>query len=314
IEEAIKSGQLSHLVKGIKKERVTASENQRVEGKKDKGTVPAKAPILMIRKDESYMKNNVLEGFTSEGKEITFPSRGSNSSALVIIKAKIFGSESSGEIPLEIIIGDAPLARKETLNFVIAKSNLPYNILLGRTSMQKMVIIVSTIHGAIQFHTTKGIGTVFSTYESDKVKEGMKKVRETPPTSEKGVFSCIVAEEKEVINNKYPEQTITIERQLSKHFKGRLRDLLRANAYIFAWTHADMTVIPRTIMVEGKPFNTKHKLSEYSHVKVIKQKRRGLGPDRSTAACKEVEELAKARILQKVKHQTWVANPVMVKK
>ncbi|GJX47848.1 hypothetical protein Tco_0273038 [Tanacetum coccineum] len=95
IEEAIKSGQLSHLVKGIKKERVTASENQRVEGKKDKGTVPAKAPILMIRKDESYMKNNVLEGFTSEGKEITFPSRGSNSSALVIIKAKIFGREVS---------------------------------------------------------------------------------------------------------------------------------------------------------------------------------------------------------------------------
>ncbi|GJY49930.1 reverse transcriptase domain-containing protein [Tanacetum coccineum] len=238
IEEDVKSGQLSHLVKGIKKER-----------------------------DDSYTKNNALEGFTSKGREITFPSRGSNSLAPVVIKAKIFrrevsrvhmdsrsSCESSGEIPLEIIIGDAPLARKETLNFVIAKSNLPYNILLGRTSMQKMVIIVSTIHGAIQFHTTKGIGTVFSTYESDKVKEGMKKVRETPPTSEKGVFSCIVAEEKEVVNNKYPEQTITIGRQLSKHFKGRLRDLLRANAYIFAWTHADMTVIPRTIMVEGKPF------------------------------------------------------------
>ncbi|GKD17356.1 hypothetical protein Tco_1206514, partial [Tanacetum coccineum] len=44
------------------------------------------------------------------------------------------------------------------------------------------------------------------------------------------------------------------------------------------------------------------------------QKKRGLGPDRSEAACKEVDELMKVGILQKVKDQTWVANPVMVKK
>ncbi|GKB53483.1 hypothetical protein Tco_0904236 [Tanacetum coccineum] len=117
-----------------------------------------------------------------------------------------------------------------------------------------MGIVVSTVHRAIKFHTTEGIGTVFSTHESDKVKEGMKK------------------------------------------------------------THADMTGIPRTITVKGKPFNTEHKLNEYNHVKPIKQKRRGLGPDRSTTACKEVEELMKVGILQKVKHHTWVANPFMVKK
>ncbi|GJR33278.1 reverse transcriptase domain-containing protein [Tanacetum coccineum] len=38
------------------------------------------------------------------------------------------------------------------------------------------------------------------------------------------------------------------------------------------------------------------------------------GPDRNPAACKEVEELMKAGFLRKVKNQTWVANPVMVKK
>ncbi|GJW29235.1 reverse transcriptase domain-containing protein [Tanacetum coccineum] len=211
IEEAVKSGQLSHLVKGIKKER-----------------------------DESYTKNK-FKGLTSEGKEITFPSGGEK-------------SWSIGKIPLEITIGDPPLTRKETLNFAIIKSDSPYNMLLGRTAMQKMGFVVSTFHGAIEFHTTKGIGTVFLTYESDKVKEGMKK------------------------------------------------------------THADMIGIPRNITVKGNPFNTEHKLNEYSHVKPIKQKRRGLGPDRSTAACKEVEELMKAGILRKVNHQIWVANPVMVKK
>ncbi|GKE92514.1 hypothetical protein Tco_1573609, partial [Tanacetum coccineum] len=69
IIEAVKSGQLSHLVKGIKKERVKASENQQIEGKKDKSTTSTEEPILMIRQDESYTKNK-FEGLTSEGKEI----------------------------------------------------------------------------------------------------------------------------------------------------------------------------------------------------------------------------------------------------
>nr|GEW74872.1 hypothetical protein [Tanacetum cinerariifolium]GEX00487.1 hypothetical protein [Tanacetum cinerariifolium] len=38
------------------------------------------------------------------------------------------------------------------------------------------------------------------------------------------------------------------------------------------------------------------------------------GLDRNASACKEAEELTKAGIIRKVKHQTWVAKPVMVKK
>ncbi|GKG51390.1 reverse transcriptase domain-containing protein, partial [Tanacetum coccineum] len=51
-------------------------------------------------------------------------------------------SWSIGKIPLEITIGDDPLTRKETLNFVIVKSDSPYNMLLGRTAMQKMGIVL----------------------------------------------------------------------------------------------------------------------------------------------------------------------------
>ncbi|GJU04986.1 hypothetical protein Tco_1121416, partial [Tanacetum coccineum] len=96
------------------------------------------------------------------------------------------------------MIGDPPLTRKETLNFMIVKFDLSYSMLLGRTAMQKMEIVVSTIHWAIKFHTTRGIDTVFSTHESDKVREGMQKVREIPLASEKGVFSCTTAKEKVV--------------------------------------------------------------------------------------------------------------------
>nr|GEU43837.1 reverse transcriptase domain-containing protein [Tanacetum cinerariifolium] len=116
---------------------------------------------------------------------------------------------------------------------------------------------------------------------------------------------------------KYPEQMVTIGKQLPEHFKKELQNLLRANADIFAWTHVDMTGISRTIMVDGKPgkpFKTEHKLNEYSHIMPIKKNKRSLSPDRNVAARKEAKELTKVGILRKVKHQTWVANPVMVKK
>ena len=75
-----------------------------------------------------------------------------------------------------------------------------------------------------------------------------------------------------------------------------------------------MTGVPRSLIVDGKPFGTEHKLNEFKHIEPIKQKRRSLAPERSTAACKEVDELVQAGILREVKYQTRVANPVMVKK
>ncbi|GJY68654.1 hypothetical protein Tco_0471636 [Tanacetum coccineum] len=167
-----------------------------------------------------------------------------------------------------------------------------------------MGIVVSTIHGAIKFHTEKGIGTVLST---DKANEGTKRAKKIPATSKERVLSCVNAEQKIIMNDKYPDQTVTIEKQLPDHFKKELQNLLKSNTDVFAWTHANMTGIPRTIMVEGKPFNMEHKLNEYNHYKLIKQNKKGLGPDRNMAACKETEELMNAGILQKAKHQTWVA-------
>ncbi|GKA94248.1 reverse transcriptase domain-containing protein [Tanacetum coccineum] len=202
-------------------------DSQRGE-KKEKSTTPAEAPLLMINQEEVCTRNNISKSPTFKGREITFPpvTKGSNSSALIVIKAKIFGREvgwvhmDSGssckviyehcflklkpsiqaskvdsQVPLvgfsgekswairevlfEIMIGDAPLSRSETLNFVIVRSIYPYNMLLGRTSMQKIGMVVSTIQGSVKFYTTQGIKTVFSTHESDKIREGVKKIRET---------------------------------------------------------------------------------------------------------------------------------------
>ncbi|GKA15701.1 hypothetical protein Tco_0695448 [Tanacetum coccineum] len=65
------------------------------------------------------------------------------------------------EVPLEVTVGESPYTRTKTLNFVIVRSNSPYNLLLIRTAMLKMGIVVSMIHAAIKFHTPCGIGTTY---------------------------------------------------------------------------------------------------------------------------------------------------------
>nr|GEW61707.1 reverse transcriptase domain-containing protein [Tanacetum cinerariifolium] len=64
-------------------------------------------------------------------------------------------SWSIGEVSLEITIGEHPFSRTKTLNLVIVKSDSSHNMLLGRTSMQKMGIVVSTIHEAYSFTPKK---------------------------------------------------------------------------------------------------------------------------------------------------------------
>ncbi|GJT45195.1 hypothetical protein Tco_0953910 [Tanacetum coccineum] len=119
-----------------------------------------------------------------------------------------------------------------------------------------MGIVVSTIHAIIEFHTPCGIGSIFSTYEPNKVEEGHKYVKETIPEVTKDVLICVDTEERIIVNDKHLEQTIPTS------FKRKLQDLMRSNTDVFAWTYADMTRILRTIMVGGKPFNTEHKLNE----------------------------------------------------
>ncbi|GJX17099.1 retrotransposon protein, putative, ty3-gypsy subclass [Tanacetum coccineum] len=285
--EVATNGASSHLRDSFERLKKSSWDNNRGQKNKDRFS-PYRGP-----------NHGLLPSLSKSPKEILAMEKAAGSFEP---PPKMFG------IPLEITIGDAP-SRTETLNFIIVRSDSSHNMLLGSTAMQRMGIVVSTIHKAIKFHTKKGIETVLS---ADKTDEGTKKARKILAANEERVLSCVNAKEKIIVYDKYPNQTVTIGKQLPEHFKKELQNLLKSNAYVFAWTHADMTGITRTIMVKGKPFNTEHKLNEYSHVKPIKQNKRGLGLDRNMAACKETKELTKAGILWKVKHQTWVANPVML--
>ncbi|GJR20389.1 reverse transcriptase domain-containing protein [Tanacetum coccineum] len=252
IEEVVKSGQLAHLVKGVKekKEKTTGTRSEERKKEEKKPTL-GKVSVLMISEKNRNMKKR-LANHGGIG-EITFPPRPNvGSSDPVIIKVYISGRQVNrvyldggssceviyehcflklkpsirslrvdsntpligfsreqswplGEIPLEVTIGEGLITVTKTLTFVIIKSDSPHNLLLGRTAMQQIGIVVSTVHGAIKFHTPRGIGTIFSEYNAQKPKE-----EEDGPTNkyqgnEENVLSCIDTEERVVINDYVPQ-------------------------------------------------------------------------------------------------------------
>ncbi|GJZ37757.1 reverse transcriptase domain-containing protein [Tanacetum coccineum] len=273
IQEAVNSGQLSHLVKGIKKERTKLSDTPRGESKKYKGTTPAEAPILMVSREAHIAKSLAQENTYYGGKEIIFPLVAEVNNAPVIIEAKIFGrkvgrvymdSGSSCEIIYEHCFEKLNPTSKATK----VDLKTPLVGFLGERSWSISEVLLEITIGDAPFQEQKLLTSLLN---EEGQKDTCHKRGKNPQLRQR--------------EGKNLDQTVTIEKQLPKHFKKELQNLLKSNADVFAWTHADMTGISRTIMVEENPFKTKHKLKEY-----------------------------KPWILWKVKNQTWVANPVMVKK
>ncbi|GJT38714.1 reverse transcriptase domain-containing protein [Tanacetum coccineum] len=112
IQEAVNLGQLSHLVKGIKKERTKSSDTPRGERKKDKGTTPAEAPYLCGSSCE-IIYEHCFEKLNPTIK-----------ATKVDLKTPLVGfsrerSWSIREVPLEITIGDAPSQGKKLLTWLL---------------------------------------------------------------------------------------------------------------------------------------------------------------------------------------------------
>ncbi|GJZ34806.1 reverse transcriptase domain-containing protein [Tanacetum coccineum] len=88
IEEAVKTGQLTHLVKGVTKKREKTSDTQSGEKKKEEKPTLEKTSILMLKPSIRSLRvdsNTPLVGFSGEESWLL------------------------GEVPLEVIIGEGPL-------------------------------------------------------------------------------------------------------------------------------------------------------------------------------------------------------------
>ncbi|XP_071714858.1 uncharacterized protein [Rutidosis leptorrhynchoides] len=206
-----------------------------------------------------------------------------------------FSGESAwpiGIIKLELELVDddnKELVRSTIVKFAIVRSYSKYNTLLGRTTLQKLATIPSTVHGLIKFLTPLGIATIRSEKQDASVAAVEQAEKQLSEVEQ--LRSCMI-----IANPRYPEQKIKIGGGLSDETKFKLRNILAYNTDVFEWKEADMTGVPREI--------AEHKLNVNPSLMPVRQKKRSMAPERSEWLKAEVNKLVKANILREVRYQT----------
>ncbi|GKD92991.1 hypothetical protein Tco_1372828 [Tanacetum coccineum] len=194
------------------------------------------------------------------------------------------------------------------MKFTIVRASSPYNVILGRTCLQELRAVSSTIHAMLKFPTPKGIATLCARTEPVyECRWSDRKITEQEIIKEKVKERLAPeGEERVLVNPTFPEQTITIGPRFSAKCRRRLIRLLKDNMDVFAWQPSDMAGIPKRLV--------RYALNVDNFIPPVAQKRRVLGTEKSQVVAKEVEEWVRAGIVRPVKYPTWISNPVLVKK
>ncbi|GJY16313.1 hypothetical protein Tco_0386735 [Tanacetum coccineum] len=177
IEELIKAGKMSHVIKELKqgngKDQPKTTKTGEASGK-DKPLA-----ILMVQPWKKVARQRIAQSFSLD-LEISFPplEEEDGTEAPMIIEAEIGGhfihwmyvdGGSTSEILYEHCfsklrpeIGDEEHSTSTMMNFVIVTSSSLYNEIIGRPRVRKMQAVPSTAYGVLKYPVLGGIVTLRS--------------------------------------------------------------------------------------------------------------------------------------------------------
>jgi len=216
-----------------------------------------------------------------------------------------------GTILLPVYVGGT----MHCFNFAVVDKPIVYNVILGTPWLHKMKAVASTYHQCVKFPTARGIYTLRgdpltarTCFIVEKQLRNAKAFVVTEPTQPRDARLAPLTESVFQVNidTTDPARCVGVGVDLPLSLKEELVKFLRDNAATFAWTIDDMPGID--------PDVTCHELNVEPTFKPIKQKRRKLGHDRTTAVNEEVAKLLNAGSIVEVRYPDWLSNPVVVKK
>ena len=245
---------------------------------------------------------------------------------------------TEGSIDLPITFGTpGGIEATHMVKFLVVDQPSPYNVIIGRPTLNRLMAITSTYHLMMKFPTARGVASM----EGDQTMARMCYVQgvDGKAAGKATVFTayqlgdelpCAIEEcapfgeldqrdEKEqpkvetpddlipvVLDDGKPDQVVKIGAQLTPEIRQELSTFLREHKDVFAWTHADMPGIDPEVIV--------HRLNDDKDFAARVQPRRTFSGDRYLAIGEEVDKLLAANFIREAKHPKWVSNVVMVKK
>ncbi|GJV64290.1 reverse transcriptase domain-containing protein [Tanacetum coccineum] len=154
-----------------------------------------------------------------------------------------------GKIELEVQFEGGGLTRRTMMKFTVVRASSPYNIILGRTGLQELRAVSSTVHAMLKFPTPKGITTLCAhaklIYECRWSERRVTKQEVPAQKTDDLKTPNPEGEEKVLVNPAFSKQAITIGTRFSTKCREQLICLLKSNMDVFAWQPSDMARVPR---------------------------------------------------------------------
>nr|GEW75302.1 reverse transcriptase domain-containing protein [Tanacetum cinerariifolium] len=251
IEELVRAGKLSHLIKEIKHGR-----DQSMPGKKETPAKDKPITIYMIQSSgtegplviEAEMGEHMIHRMFVDGgssMEILYEHcfnrvRPEIKSQIVLMTTSLtsFSGETIwplGQLRLLVIIGDTDYSTRAWMNFMIVRSLSPYSGIIKRPRTREIQAVPSTAHGMLKFLVEGRIVTIRS-------------IILIPTECTLVITSSLLSKEertrpdnfKVALHPDIPDQEVEIEGTLSEKGHIELCSILKKNFDIFAWQPSDM--------------------------------------------------------------------------
>nr|GEW86388.1 reverse transcriptase domain-containing protein [Tanacetum cinerariifolium] len=344
IEELVRAGKLSHLIKEIKQGRDQSKTGKKETAAKDKPTA-----IYMVQSWQRTVKQKVTQSF-KRVREIMFPqltaSNGTEGPLIIeavmgghVIHCMYIDGSSSMEILYEHCFNWLrPEIKSQMVPVTTSLTGFSSETICPLGQLRLLVTIADATHstkawmnfmvvksmspynGIIGRPGLKAIQAVQSTVHKMlkfPVEGGIATIRSTIliPTECASVTTSSVKPREErarpanftvTLHLDFPDQEVVIGGSLSDKGRTELCSVLKKNLDIFAWQPSDMTGVPRSV--------AEHRLNIREGYTPVRQKKRGQAPKRARAIQAEVQKLVDTGIIREVYYHDWLSNPVMVKK
>ncbi|GJU09305.1 reverse transcriptase domain-containing protein [Tanacetum coccineum] len=345
IEELVRAGKLSHLIKETKQGR-----DQTKNGKKEAPSKDKSLAIYMIQPWQRMTRQKSTQSF-ARGNEITFPplANSDGTEGPLVIEAEIDGhmihrmyidGGSSTEVLYEHCFNQLwPEIKNQMVPATTSLTGFSGETILPMGQLRLLVTIGDADHSTkawMNFMIVRSLSPYNGIIGRPKIWEiqavpstahgmlkfpangGIVTIRSTiliPAECTTVITSSKeVPKEAEVrpknfkiaLHPNFSDQEVAIGGTLSAEGQMELCSLLKKNIDIFAWQPSDMTGVPRSV--------AEHRLNIREEYSPVRQKKRGQAPERAKAIQAEVQKLVETGIMREVYYHDWLSNPVMVKK
>nr|GEZ48533.1 reverse transcriptase domain-containing protein [Tanacetum cinerariifolium] len=316
IEEMLKAGKLSHLIKELKKSSKKDQAKARVAKQKITQTFSPESVISFSPLgEEDWMEGPMIIEAEMGGHFIhcMYVEGGSSSeilyehcfnrfrpevrSHMIPVTTPLVGFSREiiwplRKISLLVKIGDEEHSTSAWMNFMVVRSPSPYNRIIGRPRVRRIQVVPSTAHRSLKFPVAGGTITL----RSSRIIP-LECIMVSGPGVPQPVINQFIKEKIQVsIHPEYPEQTIAIGSTLTEEGRKELCGMLIHNLDIFVWKPTSMTGVLRHIAED--------RLNIRKGCLPIRQNKRRHAPEGNKEIYKEVEKLVDASIMKKVHYHS----------